>query len=87
MAKVLTCSFQHVDSGLHIAACYNRKRLKLEMLDSLEQVRPYLDNDEVYTNTEKWCKEHTNKRFEAVEEAVSYLQNQGIEDYLDFDSK
>ncbi|MBW3699411.1 hypothetical protein C2U27_03870 [Bacillus aerophilus] len=85
MARELGCTFQHFKSGMHIGATYKRKKLILGMIDSLEDMQPYIDNDDVYLDTEKWCKEHSNKRFETIEDAVNYLRKQGVDDYLDFD--
>ncbi|MGA4713131.1 MULTISPECIES: hypothetical protein [Bacillus] len=86
MEKELARTFQHYRSGMHIGAVYKRKKLILGMIDSLEDMRPYIDNDSVYLDTEKWCKEHTDKHFETIDDAVDYLRKQGIEDYLDFDN-
>lgn len=84
MAKELACTFQHT-SGMHIGAVYSRKKLKLEMMDTLEDMRPYITDEEVYLKAANWCKEHNNKRFETVEQAVRFLKNEGIEGYIEFE--
>lgn len=85
MAKELSCTFQHFQSGMHIGAVYKQKRLSLGMVDSLEDMRPYIDHDTVYLDTEKWCREHDNKRFESIDQAVEFLRQQGVEDDLVFE--
>lgn len=85
MAKGLYCTFQHYISGLHIGATYERKRLKLGLIDDIEYIKEIGEDESVYYKTEKWCNEHNNKRFETVEDAINYLRKQGIDDYLDFE--
>lgn len=76
--KELLYTFQHAISGMIIAAHYNQKKLVLEMVDSLEDLRPYIKNDEVYITIEKLCKEHKNKHFETISDVISYLRKHGI---------
>jgi len=86
MTKTWTCTFQHFQSGMHVSATFQSKKLTLGMVDSLEEMRPYINNDRVYLDTQEWCKEHTNKRFEDVEKAKDYLVSLGVEDYIDFEN-
>jgi phosphomevalonate kinase len=81
----LSCSFQHCQSGMHISALYKRKKLILEMMDTLEDMQPYIENDDVYHETAEWVANHTGKRFETIDDAVEYLRKAGIDDYLEFD--